>query len=58
MADKRYLIRLNQPGPAIHVLIAASVGIHGDHLVFLNSKGELIFLIMLEAVESWMEADL
>ena len=58
MADKRYLIRLRLPGRAIHVLIAASVGVHGDHLVFLNSKGELMFLIMLEAVESWTEADL
>jgi len=58
MADKRLLIRLRLPDPAIHVLIAGRVEIHGDHLVFLNSKGELMFLIMLEAVESWTEADL
>jgi len=58
MADKRYLIQLRLPGPAIHVLIAASVELHGDHLVFLNSKGELMFLIMLENVESWTEVDL
>jgi hypothetical protein len=58
MTDKRYLIRLRLPSPAIHALIAASVVIQGDHLVFLNSKGELMFLILLEAVESWTEVDL
>ena len=58
MSDKTYLIRLNSPRRTLHVAIAASVAIHGDHLLFLNSKGELVFLVVLDAVTSWTEAEL
>ncbi len=58
MSDKRYLIRLKSPRRTLHVVIAASVAIHSDHVAFLNSKGELMFLVMLEAVESWTEDEL
>ena len=57
MAEKRYLIRLRLPRPRILVLMAASVEIHADHLVYLNSKGELMFLFMLETIESCSEVD-
>jgi hypothetical protein len=53
MADKRYHLRLRFPKPRLHVVIAASVELHCDHMVFLNSKGELMSLFMLETVEGW-----
>jgi hypothetical protein len=34
-------------------VVAVRVEIHGDHLVFLTSEGELAALFMTEIVESW-----
>ena len=39
------------------MVIASRVEIHEDHLVFLNSNGELRYLFMLETVESWAELE-
>ncbi len=63
MAEKRYRLSGSSEGTEvcagkrILVLMAASVEIHADHLVFLNSKGELMFLFMLETIESCSEVD-
>jgi hypothetical protein len=58
MADKRYLLRMRLPERRLHVLIAASAEIRDDHILFLNTKGELLSLFMFEAVENWTEAEL
>ncbi len=56
MADKTYLVRLKPPQRDVCCVIAESFEIHGEHLVFLNSKGKLKALILLEMVESWTES--
>jgi hypothetical protein len=56
VTDKTFLIRFK---PATYLglrpLLAARAEIHGEHLVFLNSVGKLVALLLLEAVESWVE---
>ena len=56
MADKKYLLQLISPRRRLHVVSAASFELHCDHLVFLNSRGELLYLFLLETVESWNES--
>ena len=41
MPDKLYLIRFNGSDISIHVVFAARVEIHEEHLVFLRSDGRL-----------------
>ena len=38
---------------AIQHVIASTVQIHGDHLVFLNSRGVLTALFLLDIVHTW-----
>ena len=57
MADKTYLVRLKPPQRDIYWVTAESAEIQGEHLVFLNSKGKLLVLILLEIVESWIETE-
>jgi hypothetical protein len=57
MADKTYLVRLKPPQRDVYWVVAASAEIQGEHLVFLNSKGKLLVLILLEIVESWIETE-
>jgi hypothetical protein len=58
MTDKRYSVRIKTPQRSTYTLIAASAEIHGEHLVFLNSEGQPLFLFLLENVESWSESEL
>jgi hypothetical protein len=53
--ERRYLVQLRAPGRSLFIFEAARFEIHGDHLTFLNSKGELLFLFLLESIESWNE---
>jgi hypothetical protein len=55
MTDKRYLVRLRPPLRGVYSVTAASVRSTEEHLVFLNSKGELLVMLQLELVESWSE---
>ncbi len=56
MADKRYLVRCKTPENSVQSVVAASCEVHGECLVFLNSKGELAAMFMLEIVEGWSVA--
>ena len=56
MAEKKYLVRLKPPQRDVYCVIADRVETHGEHLVFLNSNGKLLVLILLEIVESWTES--
>jgi hypothetical protein len=58
MRDKPYLIRLKRSDVNPQLVIAASAEIHGEHLVFLRSDGNLVALFVLEIVESWSEFEL
>jgi hypothetical protein len=55
MRDRAYLIRFKRSDTIPHLVLAASVEIHGDHLVFLRFDGSLAALFALEIVESWSE---
>jgi hypothetical protein len=57
MRDKSYLVRFKCSNLNTHLVIAASVEIHGEHLVFLRSDGSLAAMFVLEIVESWAEVD-
>jgi hypothetical protein len=57
MTEKTFLIRLKQLDLHWHLVIAANAEIHGEHLVFLRSDGNLAALFLLEIVESWSECD-
>lgn len=56
MADKIYLIRFKPPTLGSVTVVAARAEFQGEHLVLLNSEGELAALFMLEVVESCFEA--
>jgi hypothetical protein len=53
MPDKTFLVRLRPPEISTQPVIAARVEFQGEHLAFLNSKGELAALFLFEIVESW-----
>ena len=57
MADKTYLIWLKPSVITSQLVIAASVEIRGDHLIFLRSDGSLAALFVMEIVEGWSEFD-
>jgi hypothetical protein len=39
----------------LHTVIASTVEIHDEHLIFCDSEGKLAALFLLEVVESWSE---
>jgi hypothetical protein len=55
MTDKTYLVRLKPRELGVHLVVAASAEIHGEHIVLLNSDGKLAALFLLEIVENWTE---
>jgi len=57
MTDKRYSVRIRAPEQSDYVVTAATAEVYGEHLVFLNAKGQALFLFLLEIVESWSESD-
>ena len=57
MADKTYIVRFKPPEMSSRFVIAESVQVQGEHLVFLNSREELAALFLLEEVESWDEIE-
>jgi hypothetical protein len=53
MIDQTYLVALKLPSRAVQHVIAASLEIHGENLVFFNAKGELAAMFLMEIVQSW-----
>jgi hypothetical protein len=51
MADHNYRVHLTTH--TVQQVIASSVQLHGDHLVFVNSKRQLTALFLRELVRSW-----
>jgi hypothetical protein len=52
MPDKTFLAQCKAP-EASRIVVAATLEVHGEHLAFLNSEGELAALFLMEIVESW-----
>jgi hypothetical protein len=55
MPDKTYLVRFKEPDLAPQIVKAATVEIHGQHLVFCLHDGGLSALFLLEIVKDWEE---
>ena len=58
MSDKTYVVRFKQPEISAQHVIAASVEVYSDHLVFLSSNEEPVAFFWLEIVESWTVTNL
>jgi hypothetical protein len=58
MAERRFLVRFKIRQMPMQPVIASIVQIQGDHLVFLDSDGKLVALLLMVLVESWSESDL
>jgi hypothetical protein len=58
MAVVTYRVRFKAPDLRADLVVAASVQIQGEHLVFLDSDGKLVALFLLELVESWSEIEM
>lgn len=56
MASKTYVVKFKLPAlGVVHTVIASTVEIHDEHLIFCDSEGKLAALFLLEVVESWSE---
>jgi hypothetical protein len=53
MADRRYLVSCKTTEISTQSVVAESCEVHGECLVFRNSKGNLAAMFLLEIVESW-----
>jgi hypothetical protein len=51
MVDHNYRVCLKTQ--TVHHVIASTVELHGDHLVFVNSKGQFTALFLKDLVRSW-----
>jgi hypothetical protein len=51
MVDHNYRVRLTTQ--TFQHVLASTVQLHGDHLVFLNSEGALTALFLKNAIRSW-----
>lgn len=55
MPNRTFLVRLRSD--AIQQVRAATIEMHGEHLVFLTAKGKLAAVFLLDLVESWNEIE-
>lgn len=52
MDDRMYLVAL-KPNHVVQHVVAATVEVHGEHLVFLSADGKLAAVFLLGIVQSW-----
>jgi hypothetical protein len=53
MVDQTYLVTLGPSSRALQGVFAATAEVRGNHLVFVDAKGSVAALFLLELVESW-----
>jgi hypothetical protein len=53
MTDRTFLVRLKPPSEAIQRVAASRFEVHDEHLVFVDSDGNLAALFLMELVQSW-----
>lgn len=58
MADTAYIVRFKWADLPPKLVIAETIELGEEHLVFIGSDGNLAALFALEIVESWSEAKL
>jgi hypothetical protein len=51
MVDHNYRVRLKTQ--TVQHVLALTVQLHSDHLVFVNSKGQFTALFLTDLVRSW-----
>ena len=54
LADETYIVRFKPPQMGVQLVAASSAEIQGDHIALLNSNGQLVALLLLDIVESWV----
>ena len=54
LADETYLVRFKPPQMGVQLVAASRAEIQGDHIALLNSNGQLVALLLLDIVESWV----
>ena len=52
--DRAFLVRFKSSDIATEAVIAARVEIRGEHLAFVNSRGQLAALFLFESVECYI----
>ena len=55
MVNKAYLVRFKEPDLSPKVVEAERVEVHGEHLVFLRTSGELAAMFLMDIVKDWSE---
>jgi hypothetical protein len=56
VANKTYIVKFKPPSLGhSQTVIASTVEIHDEHLIFCDSEGKLAALFLLEVVQSWNE---
>jgi hypothetical protein len=55
MPNKTYQVRLRPPSSAVQHVVAAETRMLDNHLVFLDAKGDVAALFLVDLVESWEE---
>jgi hypothetical protein len=55
VSDTTFLVRLRPPPSAIQQVVASTVRIQGDHLIFCDSEGKLVAMFMMEIIQSYSE---
>ena len=53
--DKTWVVFFIRPQLEPQLVIAARVVVVGDHLIFTDSRGDMVGLFLLEVVESYSE---
>jgi hypothetical protein len=56
MVDTTFLVHLKTPNLGTERVIAARAEVRGEHLLLLQSNGQLAAAFMLENIKSWSEA--
>ena len=57
MPDKTYMVIFKESTIGPQLVRAERIEIHGEHLAFIRSDGELCGLFLFEIVKDWSEVD-
>jgi hypothetical protein len=56
MVERTYIVKFKPTAlGGVQTVIASTVEIHDEHLIFCTEKGDLAALFLLEIVQSWNE---
>jgi ABC-type phosphate transport system auxiliary subunit len=55
--NKTFIVRFKPAELQPQLIIAERAEFQGEHLVFLDSSGQFVALLLSEIVESWSEFD-